>query len=83
MLKNKLNDSQTAARALCYEDINDVPNIVIIAAYLQKAERLLKTNTLTSYKFGEISHNMEQGAKYMEIEIPFKFLGKKSVCKFK
>lgn len=74
-----MNDLQTAARALCYNDINDVPNIVIIAAYLQKASRLLKTNTLISYKFGEISYNMEQGAKYMEFEWYFKFLGKKSV----
>ena len=71
LLKNELDALQTAARALGYDDINDVPNIVITAAYLPKAGRLLKTDTLTGCKFGEITYSMEQGAKYMEIEIPF------------
>jgi hypothetical protein len=78
LLKNELDALNAAARALGYDDICDVSGLVITIAYLPKAARLLKTDTLTGVKLGELPFGWEQGAKFMEHDIPFKFLSKKS-----
>jgi hypothetical protein len=78
LLKNELDALNAAAVALGYSDISDVSGLVITAAYMPAGGRALKTDTLTGCKISEIARNMEQGAKMMEIELPFKFLGIKS-----
>lgn len=79
LLKNELDALNIAAKAIGYDDISDVPNLVITVAYLPKAGRILKTDTLMGCKIGELSRTMEQGAKFMEVELPFKFLSIKSI----
>lgn len=78
LLKNELDALNTAARALGYDDICDISGLVITAVYMPKGARLLRTDTLIGVKLGELSYGMDQGAKYMEHDIPFKFLSKKS-----
>ncbi len=78
LLKNELDALNTAAVALGYSDISDVPNLVITVAYMPKGGRVLKTDTMLGCKIGEINRSMEQGGKFMEIELPFKFLSLKS-----
>jgi len=78
LLKNELDALNAAARALGYDDICEVPSIVITAAYLPKGGRTLKTDTLLGCKIGKMGQSLAQGAKYQEIDLPFKFLSKKS-----
>jgi hypothetical protein len=78
LLKNELDALNLAAVALGYSDISDVSGLVITAAYMPKGGRVLKTDTLTGCKISEIARSLEQGAKMMEIELPFKFLSIKS-----
>ena len=79
LLKNELDALNLAAKALGYDDIVDVPNLVITVAYLPKAGRILKTDTIMGAKIGELPRGWDQGAKYMEMDLPFKFLDIKSV----
>jgi hypothetical protein len=78
LLKNELDALNTASKLLGYDDISDVSGLVISVAYMPKGGRILKTDTLSGCKIGEIARNMEQGAKMMELELPFKFLSIKS-----
>lgn len=78
LLKNEFDALNLAARLLGYDDIVDVPGLVITAAYMPKGGRLLKTDTLTGVKINEAGQSFEQGAQFMEIDLPFKFLNKKS-----
>jgi hypothetical protein len=78
LLKNELDALNTAAKALGFDDISDVPGIVITVAYMPKGGRILKTDTMTGCKISEINRSMEQGGKFMEIDLPFKFLALKS-----
>lgn len=79
VLKNELDALQMGARALGYDDFSDVPNVVITVAYMPEGGRVLKTDTLIGCKFNDITYNIEQGAKNMAIELPFKYLDKKSI----
>lgn len=78
LLKNELDALNEAARALGYDDICDVSGLVITAVYMPRSARKMRTDILTGVKLGELSYSMEQGAKYMEHDIPFLFLSKKS-----
>jgi hypothetical protein len=74
LLKNEADALNAAALLLGYDSIVDVPGLVVTIAYLPKGGRLLRTDILQGCKIGEFANNMEQGAKMMEIELPFKFL---------
>lgn len=78
ILKNELDALNAAARALGFDDICDVSGLVITIVYLPRGARTLKTDILTGVKLGELPYGWEQGAKYMEHDVPFKFLSKKS-----
>lgn len=78
LLKNELDALNIAAKAIGYDDISDVPNLVITVAYKPKLGRLLKTDVLMGCKIGELPYGWEQGAKFMEHDLPFKFLSIKS-----
>jgi hypothetical protein len=79
LLKNELDALNLAAKALGYDDISDVSGLVISIAYMPKGGRILKTDTLSGCKISEIARSMDQGAKMMELELPFKFLSIKSL----
>ena len=79
LLKNELDALNLAAKTIGYDDISDGPNLGITIAYMPKSGRILKTDTLMGCKIGEISRSLEQGAKFMEIDLPFKFLTIKSL----
>lgn len=74
ILKNELDALNIAAKAAGYGSIKDVPNVVITATYLPKGARALRTNTLMGVKIGSIQEGWDQGAKFMELTLPFKFL---------
>ncbi|MBK6819844.1 MAG: hypothetical protein IPG85_09780 [Bacteroidetes bacterium] len=73
-LKNEVDAMIIAAKAAGYESIKDVPNLVIVAAYKPKGQRALRTDILTGVKISELPYGWDQGAKFMEISLPFKFL---------
>lgn len=74
-LKNEVDAMNTAALAAGYRSIKDVPNLVVVAVYKPKGQRALRTDILTGVKIGELPMGWDQGAKYMEIALPFKFTG--------
>lgn len=74
LLKNEVDALNIAAKAAGYDSIKDVPNLVIVAAYRPKGQRVLRTDILSGIKISELEYGWDQGAKFMEIALPFKFL---------
>ena len=72
-LKNEVDAMNTAALAAGYRSIKDVPNLVVVAVYKPKGQRALRTDILTGLKISELPMGWDQGAKFMEITLPFKF----------
>lgn len=77
ILKADVDAMNIAAQAAGYDDISDVPNLVIVATYLPKGARIIKTDTLTGCKIGKLEQGWDQGAMHMDITLPFKFTGLK------
>jgi hypothetical protein len=74
LLKNEFDALHKAAIEKGYRSIIDVPYISITIAYLPAAGRKLVNEELRFCTFIDVSKAMTQGTKYMEIELPFKFL---------
>lgn len=74
VLKNEVDALNIAAIAAGYRSIKDVPNLVIVAAYKPIGQRALRTDTMYGVKISELPYGWDQGAKFMEIDLPFKFL---------
>lgn len=74
VLKGELDLMNAAAQAAGYDDITDVHGLIIVAAYLPKGDRLLKTDTLTGVKINKLPKGWDQGAKMMDVSLPFNFL---------
>lgn len=73
-LKNEVDAMNVAALAAGYGSIKDVPNLIIVATYKPKRQRSLRTDTFMGVKISELPQGWEQGSKFMEIALPFKFL---------
>jgi hypothetical protein len=75
ILKNDVDALNVAAVAAGYRSIKDVPNLVVTVVYKPKGNRLLKTDILSGVKISELPYGWDQGAKFMEITLPYKFTG--------
>lgn len=73
MLKGDLDALNRAAQAAGFPNICNVP-LTIICAYKQTLNRPLQTDTLSYVMISEYEKSFEQGAKLMEISLPFKCL---------
>lgn len=62
-----------AAKAAGYDDITEVPHesIVITCSFKKLAADPIKTYTATGVAFTETGSDLEQGAKYREVTLPF------------
>jgi hypothetical protein len=67
---DKLNDAAIQAG---YEDITEVPYQLITStiAYRKAFNRPLRTISVLGHQFTDIEEAMEQGAKMMEVELPW------------
>jgi hypothetical protein len=76
VLKEGLRKMNNAARAAGFADITKVPcqAIIITINYKLGFGRPLQTDTLFGVSFTKFDKGMEQGAKFMEVELPFIFL---------
>lgn len=74
ILKNELDALNNGAKALGYKSIKDVNGLVITASYRAFGARAVRTNTILGVKISSIPEGWEQGAKYMEIDLPFNAL---------
>lgn len=73
-LKNEVDAMNLAAKAAGYGSIKDVPGLSIVAVYMPKNGRVLKTDTISGIKISELAYGWDQGAKFMEHSLPFKAL---------
>lgn len=76
LLKSGLDKLNVAAKAAGYADITEVPYQVIVVTvnYKEAFGRPIQTDVLRGVSFMEYEKGMDQGAKFMEIDIPFLFL---------
>lgn len=76
VLKGALDGINQAAQAAGYDDITDVPAklTTLVNTYKPKGSRTLQTDTQIGVKIGSFEKGFEQGAKQMEIALPYKFL---------
>ena len=72
-LKGALDDFQVAAKSAGARSIIDVI-FTITVSYLAGDGRTLMTDTLGNCKISKWEKAWEQGAKYMDIEVPVNFL---------
>ena len=72
-LKGALDDLQIAAKAAGAADLTGII-FTITVSYVPAGSRELMTDTLTNCKISSWEKGWEQGAKYMDIEVPINFL---------
>lgn len=79
VLKGALDGINQDAQTAGYADITEVPAklVSIVSTYKAKGTRTLQTDTCQGVKIGSFEKGWEQGAKMMEITLPYKFLGLK------
>jgi len=79
MLKSDYDKLNEAAQAAGYDDFADVPYQLIVLTFVYKKAfgRAQKTDIIRGVKFTEWEKGMEQGAKMMEIDMPFIAVGVK------
>lgn len=72
-LKSEIDRLNDAAQAAGYDDITDVPYQLIsgVFSYKKSFGRPLRTDVISGIKFTDLEMAMEQGAKMMEIDLPF------------
>lgn len=72
-LKNDVDRLNDIAQKAGYEDITDVPYQLITAtiAYKKAYNRPLRSINILGLQFTDLEEAMEQGAKMMEIELPW------------
>jgi hypothetical protein len=80
VLKSELDKLNDAAQAAGYDDLTGVPYQLIgaVMAYKKGFNRKLRTDVLSGIKFTDIDKAMEQGAKMMEVDLPFLCMSIKS-----
>lgn len=76
-LKGALDDLQAAAKAAGAPMITKI-RFTITVTYLPAGTRELMTDTLSNCKIGKWEKGWEQGAKYMDIEVPILFTSLKT-----
>lgn len=76
ILKNELTKFNQAARDKGFKDITEIPPQLIVGTvnYKEAFGRPMQTDTLSGIAFTKFEKGMEQGAKMMEVELPFLFL---------
>lgn len=76
VLKSALDMLNEAARDAGYRDITEVPYqaVVITVNYKEGFGRPMRTDILRGVSFSKFEKGMDQGAKFMEVEIPFIYL---------
>lgn len=76
ILKGELSKLNAAARAAGYSSILEVPYqvFVITVNYKEGFGRPMETDTLKGVAVTKYEKGMDQGAKYMEVELPFIFM---------
>ncbi|QTE37233.1 hypothetical protein J3L18_29700 [Mucilaginibacter gossypii] len=81
LLKSEIDKLNQAARDAGYDDFADVPYqlIVITVNYKVAFGRKQETDIISGVKFTEWEKAMEQGAKMMEVDVPFLALSVKSL----
>ncbi|WP_121812794.1 hypothetical protein [Mucilaginibacter kameinonensis] len=81
LLKSEIDRLNTAAREAGYDDFGDVPYQLVVATFNYKVAfgRKQETDIISGIKFTEWEKAMEQGAKMMEVDVPFLALGVKSL----
>jgi ribosomal protein S12 len=72
-LKGALDALQVAAKAAGAKDITGI-RFTITVTYLPAGERVMMTDTLGGCKISKWEKGWEQGAKYMDIDVPINFL---------
>jgi hypothetical protein len=72
-LKSDIDKMNDAAQAAGYDNLTDIPYQLIngVFAYKKAFGRPLRTDIVSGIKFTELEKAMEQGAKKMEIDLPF------------
>ena len=73
LLKGDVDDLNRAAQLAGYDNICNCP-IQVVMVYRAVANRPIQTDTLVDLYVSEFEKGMEQGAKMMEISLPFKCL---------
>jgi len=73
LLKGAIDDINRAVLAAGAEDLLDA-SFILVMSYKAKGNRVLQKDTLTGLEFTEYEKGMEQGAKFMEVTLPMKFL---------
>lgn len=76
ILKNEFDKLNDAAKTAGYRDITEVPYqvIVLTVCYKEGFGRPMKTDTLRGVSFSKLDKGMDQGAKLMEVDLPFMYL---------
>ena len=76
-LKSEIDRLNDAAQAAGYDDITQVPYQLIVATFVYKTAigRPQRTDIISGIKFTDLERAMEQGAKMMDIDVPFLALG--------
>ena len=73
VLKGVVDDLNAAAVAAGGRDITDV-KFDVVMTYLPNIGRAMMIDTLVGVKINKLTKAMEQNAKQMDVELPFKFL---------
>lgn len=73
ILKSELDRLNDAAQVAGFEDISEIPPQLIVLTFNYRIAfgRKQRTDVLYGVQFTDIERAMEQGAKQMDIEIPF------------
>jgi hypothetical protein len=73
LLKYELDLLNDAAQKANYNDITEVPHVAILATvdYKKDATSKMQTDSIIGMSFTEMPKGMEQGAKMMEVTLPF------------
>lgn len=79
ILKSQYDALLSKARAMGYFDVSDLPPTDILVVYLPKGDKQMLTDKLEGVQFEKAEVGADQGAQYIDITLPFKFLGIKPV----
>lgn len=78
LLQSELDALQTACKAAGTRILEMRLNLVVVYGNPSKGD-IIHTDILENVEFSEVGKPMKQGDKFMEVELPFLFLNKKSI----
>ena len=78
LLQSELDALQTACKNAGTSILEVRLNLVVVYGNPSKGD-ILHTDVLENVEFTEVGKAMKQGDKFMEVELPFIFLNKKSI----